>query len=311
MNRKILITGGAGFIGSRVVKRLHDNGEIPIVIKRRTTSTWRIDDIIDRIITYNVEDTKLEDIFGIEQVTAVIHLAAYYKKEHTYDDIDKMIDTNVRFPTKLLELCKIHHVPLFITAGSFFQYDSHDEVLGNGTHTDARDLYAATKNALESLINYYSSNTDVKAFSLVIFTPYGEMDHDDRLVPYIIGQALSGKPAILTSGFQKLNLVYVEDIADAFVKALEVGNADVPHRINIANMESNSIREIVTVIEDLIGYHIDVKWGSRKMADTDASKMTTVDTAASEEILGWTPKFDIYDGMKRTIDYYREKYNES
>ena len=133
------------------------------------------------------------------------------------------------------------------------------------------------------------------------------MDHEWKLIPYLIKQALQKNPVNLSSGFQKLNLVYVEDVAAAFVKAMDlVGrNSFTYHRIDVANGTSYSIRDIVTVIEDIINSNLLVKWNSVTMNETDQDNELIIDTSASETMLNWKPTFGIYEGLRKTIDYYK------
>ena len=312
MNRRVLVTGGTGFIGSRVLNCLLNSGDIPIVIKRNVSDKWRIKKLLDNLVFYNLDELSLESIFENERIDAVINLATYYKKNNSYEDVEKMIEVNIHFPTLLLELCKKYEVPLFVTAGSYFQYSPNYKMIDENNTTMARDLYAATKSALEKIMEYYSSNTDVKAVDLLLFTPYGEMDHKEKVIPYIIKQALSKRPVKLSEGFQKLSPVYVEDVANAFVKALDLAKKDIGDnlRINIPAKESYSIREIVTVVEELLGYHIEAQWGSLGTNRIDQDSDFMADPKKSENILGWREKFDIYEGLRKTIDYYASEVNE-
>jgi nucleoside-diphosphate-sugar epimerase len=156
-------------------------------------------------------------------------------------------------------------------------------------------------------MEYYSSKYNMRTVELILFTPYGEMDHEEKLIPYLIKQALQKNPVNLSSGFQKLNMVYVEDVAAAFVKALDLveRNSFTHHRIDVASARSYSIRDIVTVIEDVIQSNLIVKWNSVKINETDQDDEIIIDTSASEKVLKWKPKFDIYEGLAKTIDYYK------
>jgi len=310
MNRKILVTGGTGFIGSRVVKRLIEVGDIPIVLKRSFSNIWRVKEFIDKVITYDIDKVSIEQVFRKEKIDGVINLAVSYKKYASISDIDELIDVNVKLPVRLLELCKLSNIRLFVTAGSYFQYSHDDSVLSDYRLSAARNLYSASKSALGDIMRYYSKYENVKTAELIIFTPYGEMDHEERLIPHIIKQKLSGNKVNLTQGFQRLNLVYVEDIADAFVKAIDLTDFQEPNLIfNIANKESYSIREIITVMEELFGSRIEVDWGVKKAEELDLSKNYSVDTEQAEKILKWRPRFNIYDGLRNTIAYYRRKYD--
>jgi len=308
MNRRILITGGTGFIGSRVVKKLIDVGDIPIVLKRSFSNVWRIREFIDNVTTYDIDKVSIEEVFRKEKIDAIVNLAVSYKKYASFSDIDELVDVNIKFPVRLLELCKVNNIRLFVTAGSYFQYSHDHSVLSDYRLSSARSLYSATKSALGDIMRYYSKYENVKTAELIIFTPYGEMDREERLIPHIIKQKLSGNKVNLTQGFQRLNLVYVEDIADAFVKAIDLTDFQEPNLIfNIANKESYSIREIVTVMEELFGSRIEVDWSVVKAEELDLSRNYLVDTEQAEKILKWRPRFNIYDGLRNTIVYYGRK----
>ncbi len=311
MNRRILITGGTGFIGSRVVIGLIRNGDTPIVIKRSSSNIWRIESILDKLIFYDIDRVTINDIFEREKIDGVINLATYYKKRDSYEDIEQMIDVNIKFPTKILELCKEKDIRIFITAGSYFQYKENINIYDNKASMNARNLYSATKNALDEIMKYYASHSKLTTINLVLFTPYGEMDHEEKVIPYIIRNALLNKSINLTAGFQKLNLVYVEDVANAFIQALEMleNNTERFLRINIANDNSYSIRDIVTIVENIIGKHLEVNWGDVKTEKMDEDKSIIVDTDTRERVLKWKPKTNIYEGISRTIAYYRRMIN--
>ncbi|MEM0134161.1 MAG: NAD(P)-dependent oxidoreductase [Thermoplasmatales archaeon] len=307
MNRRVLVTGGNGFIGNAVLRRLIEIGDIPIITSRNSSDMWRLNDILSSITIYNIDKEPLSNIFEKEKIDAVVNLAAHYRKRDSYEDIDKMIDTNIKFPTLLLELCNEHDVPIFVTAGSYFQRRNNYNSVHDENSPDARDLYAATKNALGRIMEYYTSTHRIRTVELVLFTPYGEMDHDEKLIPYVVRQALRNSPVKLSQGFQRLNLVYVEDVATAFVDALDLSTLDTATKltIDIANIRSYSIREIVTVIEDLLKIHIKTDWGSFGTDSIDQDNELIIDTSRSLELLKWKPELDIYEGLKRTIEYYK------
>jgi nucleoside-diphosphate-sugar epimerase len=311
MNRKILVTGGNGFIGSHVVRKLLAQGDMPIILTRSSSDMWRLNAIINQVSAFNVDKKPLNEVFKSENLSGVINLVTYYKKQNSFEDIAKMVDSNIKFPSQLLQLCKDNNVPIFITAGSYFQYgvNSFSSIPESAI---PRDLYAATKSALSKIMDYYSSSSSLKVMELILFTPYGEMDHNEKLIPYLIRNILTGKSVNLTGGFQKLNLVYVEDVASAFVNALDSHieeNKSV--HLNVADAKSYSIRDIITVIEEILQKHINVNWNSFTPSEMDKDYTLVVDTKITEMILKWKPQHDIYDGLKRTIDYYGRVLNEN
>ncbi|MCL4480340.1 MAG: NAD(P)-dependent oxidoreductase [Candidatus Thermoplasmatota archaeon] len=311
MNKKILVTGGNGFIGSHVVRKLLAQGDKPVILTRSSSDMWRLKAIINKISVFNIDEMPLNELFKSKNLSGVINLATYYKKQNSFEDIDKMVDSNIKFPSQLLQLCKYYNVPIFITAGSYFQYGVNSF---SCTPESAipRDFYAATKSALSKIMDYYTSSSSLRAMELVLFTPYGEMDHEEKLIPYLIRNTLTGKSVNLTGGFQKLNLVYVEDVASAFVNSLDSHieeNKSV--HLNVASSISYSIRDIITVMEEILQKHINVNWNSFTASEMDKDYLLVVDTKTTEMKLQWKPRYDLYSGLKRTIEYYRGVLNGS
>ncbi|MEM0134258.1 MAG: NAD(P)-dependent oxidoreductase [Thermoplasmatales archaeon] len=304
MTKKVLVTGGNGFIGSHLLVSLLKKDFLPIVYLRKSSRLSRINEILDHIIVYE-NDISLEEIFKKEELNAVINLASYYRKMHTADDINLLIDANISFPTKILDLCEHYNVNKFVTAGTYFQYTNSFYHQSEAVYIP-RDLYASTKSAMDKIMDYYNNNTDVKAMNLVLFTPYGPKDHSEKLIPYLISNGIKKKAVRLSKGFQKINPVYVKDIAEAFVKALRIDLAQdsgVNH-LNIASNKSYSIREIVSIIEELLGYNFEKQWNSVESEKIDIDYYLDIDTSKTEKLLGWKAKTDIYKGLSDTIKYY-------
>ena len=156
-------------------------------------------------------------------------------------------------------------------------------------------------------MDYYSSVHGLLTVDMILFSPYGEMDHKEKLIPYLIKQILDRKPVELSYGFQRLNLLHVDDVARAFVKALDISKTDVSQslRLNLGDKRSYSIREIVTIMEEIMGSHIDVTWGSIPAENIDLNDSLEIDMAETKRYIDWSPEVNIYEGLRRTIDYYQ------
>ncbi len=313
MTRRVLITGGTGFIGSHLVEELVNRKYRPIVLKRSYSNLFRIFKYLNAVDFYDLDKVTLEDIFKREVVEAVVNLAVFYRKEHSYGDIDEMIDTNVKLPTKLLELSRNSGASTFITAGTFFQYNQNVMRIDRETTLLARDFYAATKNALERILEFYGSSSDLRLFEFILFTPYGERDDPKKLIPYIINSALQDRSIDLTQGFQRLYPTYAKDIVSAIIKAVELPDGIRPssYRFNLTGRQSYSIREIVTVLEDILDRKVKVNWGRLNAKKVDALQPFTVDISTSENTLGWTPDTSLEEGLRKTVMYYEGEKNEN
>ncbi len=306
MIKRILVTGGTGFIGSHLIEELVTQGYRPIVLKRSFSNLSRISDYADKVDFYDLDKTPLENVFKEEDIDTIVNLAVSYKKNNNYKDIDEMIDTNVKLPAKLLELGKDSGTKSFITAGTFFQYDQNAPSINQETPLLARNFYAATKNALERLLEFYKSSSDMKVLEFILFTPYGERDCPKKVIPYIIRNALKNKSIDLTAGFQRIYPTYVKDVVSVIVKAFEhqedVGS--VAYRYNVTGGQSYSIREIITILEDVLDRRIKVNWGKVEIGKIDALQPLLVDIFVTQGTFGWAPHTSLEEGLKRTVMYY-------
>ncbi|MGB7969623.1 MAG: NAD-dependent epimerase/dehydratase family protein, partial [Methanobacterium sp.] len=221
MNETVLVTGGTGFIGSHVIEHLLTNGYRVILLKRSFSKTWRIEEFKDKITCYNIDEIELDKIFRKESITAIIHLATYYKKHHTQEDIDPMIRSNILFPVELLENARKFDVKIFINTGTFFEYAYDTLPIHENSYEKPFNFYAITKLAFENILKSYTKKEDIKSITLKIFSPYGPRDNEEKIVPLLINHTIKDKEIKLSHGLQKLDFIYVKDIAEAYISSLK------------------------------------------------------------------------------------------
>jgi len=308
MIKTVLLTGGTGFIGSFILEKLLDNKIKVILLKLSSSNTWRIDHILSSIKNYNLDEVNLDSIFNENKPDAIIHLATFYKKQHITQDIDSMISANITLPLKLLDFAKDYQVKYFINTGTFFEYLSNGKpIKENKTKRYPFNLYALTKICFEDMLKYHSEIYNIKTVTLKIFSPFGPRDHENKLIPSIIINSLKNKEVKLTQGLQKLDFIYVKDIAEAYIKCLKRINS-LENNFEILNIGSGvslSIREIVSIIEKILGHSIKKIWGE---STTDNLKTIKSDSRKAYRMIGWSPKYNIIDGLQETLEYYRGRY---
>jgi len=299
--KTILLTGATGFIGSHMLEALLGSGYGVIILKREFSNTWRIEHLKSRFISYDIERVALKDIFKIHSVDVVIHLATLYRKFDDHGvDVREMLMSNVSFPAELLELATRNNVSGFLNTGTFFEYDCSKLPVNESAVIKPFNFYAKTKVAFESILATYSKQLNIKTFRL--FSPYGEKDND-KLIPMIIRKALMNERIELSDGLQKLDFIYVGDIVDAYLKALDsIEEGQVNYRsYNIGSGVGISIREVVSIVEQQLGKTIDKVWKEPSVVDAPAV-FADVSRAAIE--LGWNSNISIHEGIEKTIKYY-------
>ncbi|MBL7005152.1 MAG: NAD(P)-dependent oxidoreductase [Gammaproteobacteria bacterium] len=301
----ILLTGATGFLGSHILDKLVENGYNVAILKRSWSDTWRIDCLIDQIKIFNLDLISLEEIFQSIKPEYVIHLATLYSKFDSGADMDNMYKSNVSFPADLLEIGAKYGLKGFINTGTFFEYDCTQQPINENNPIKPFNLYAQTKLDFELILKSYSEKMNINTFR--IFSPYGERDNN-KLIPMLIQKALSKQTIQLSDGMQKLDFIYALDVADAYIGALKVmllkENLSSYNVYNLGSGIPISVREVVSVVEQNLGEHVDVVWGDPSTVDIP---IAYADLSKIKKELSWFPSYSIHQGMANTIEYYRNK----
>lgn len=309
---KILITGGTGFIGSHLVHKLINLNYEIILLKRPTTNIWRIKDIIDKCRVYNLEKFDiLDQIFEKNDIEMVIHFATkYIKYEKNTNDIEEIIDTNIKLPSIILEKAIKNKVKYFINTGTCFEYKRLKKKLTETDPTEPFNFYSASKLAFEDFLKYYSYTNKIKSVTLRLFYPYGEKDNDYKLIPLVIKSLIENKELKLTSGEQKLDFTYVHDIVEAYIKAISFLSKSKKH-YNVFNIGSGNAHTVKEIIKILQKYHKEkgkIKLGRLSYPENEIMYLEANNLLAKQK-LNWIPKFSIERGLKKTYNFYIKNFN--
>lgn len=300
----VLITGGTGFIGSHLVDALVKDEYKVIVLKRSTSSLWRLQSSRERIQFIDIDKVTIPQIFQSNKVEIVVHLATHYKKNDCLSSEKELIEANVVFPEILVREAIKYGVKGFINTGTFFEYDCGQQPISEASNIKPFNFYAKTKILFEEKLKKYESNLCIN--TLKIFTPFGERDNP-KLITTIIQNGLKNKPIELSNGFQKLDLIYIKDVVDSYIKSIErmisVNYYPEYENFNIGSGEPLSIRDVVSLTEEVLGYRLNVSWGSKK---NNEIKIAYADIKKAHKFLGWKPCYTVKKGLSN-YRYYLEK----
>lgn len=244
-------------------------------------------------------------MFNQYSIKGILHLATYYIKNHQSEDIYNMMNSNITFPTNLLENAIDNNVKYFINTGSFAEYSLNNIPITEKSKISPNNLYASTKVSFEEILKFYNNNYGIKASTLKLFTPYGPKDDENKIVPYIITNAIKNNKITIRSTSKKLDFVFVQDIINAFIKCMNsIKKFDSYESFNIASGSSYSNKEVYDIIESILGVqNVEFLESDTRPVETDISKINN--------FLNWEPEYNIEDGLKRTIDYYNLKYGKN
>ena len=304
---KVVVTGGAGFIGSHIVKILLDKGHEVRVIDNLSRGFQNLVD--------PRADFKNEDLKNQKEVTdllkgyeSIIHLGNYIVVPESTKDPITYTENNVVGTVKLLEAMKDAGVKKIIFSSSATVYGEpknlplkEDDPIGLQT-----SQYGASKVAMEVFIGAYHSLYNFDTIILRYFNPYGPNElhePETHAIPNFIKAVLKGEPLPLYwEGEQIRDFIYVEDLAEAHVDVLNIPGFEV---FNVGTGVGAKVKDVVNTIFKIVGYEVPIKDLGKRPGDTTATY------ASSEKLkreVGWTPKNDLEAGLKKTIQFFKEKY---
>ena len=300
---KVLVTGANGFIGSHLLDLLLQKDFDVTIIKRSTSDTHRIEQHLTSIKIFDIDKITLEEIFSRSKFNTVIHLATSYIKKDAEANLKKMYAFNVDFAKKLLNLSMENKVQKFINTSSYFQYSPDTLPMTESNKHVPFNEYAKTKTIFQQYLQKFAAHMNI--YDFILFSPYGPRDND-KLVMHVIKKALNKETIHLSEGLQKMDLVYVKDIVDAYLKAVRVApkSNGCYNDINLAGGKPISIREIVSLIEEIEKITIEKKWGAPALDDYP---LIFGDVSKAKEIINWEPSTNIKQGLSETIQYCKSQ----
>lgn len=303
---KILITGGAGFIGSHVADLLIEAGHAVVIVD--DLSNGKEENINSRAAFYPVSilDKALCDIFSREGIEVVVHHAAQISVRESVKDPLHDMEINIKGSLAVLEQCITHSVKKFIfasTGGAL--YGEQDYFPADENHpTRPLSPYAIAKLSTEKYLSFYHNTHKLHYVTLRYANVYGPRQdpHGEAGVVAIFSQRmLHGKqPTINGDGNQTRDFVYVHDVARANLLALQTGFTGA---LNIATGIETSINTVFRETRNLISPNMPEVHGPPMPGEQLRSVLSH---AKAKNILGWEPTVPLLEGLKHTVSFFRQ-----
>lgn len=287
----IMVTGATGFIGSHLIYELINNEYNVAILCRKESKIDNFKNIINKIKVYKVDDNIDKIIMALNQFkpNCIVHLAAVFKSEHEKEDIDNFIDTNIKYPTKILEAMKQCGIKKFINTSTAWQHYNNEDY-------NPVCLYAATKESFEKIIDYYAKGVKFKCISLELFDSYGDNDTRGKLISILKDFSINNKTLKMTEGESKIDLTHVNDIVYGFIKAIEFLN-DIEYgehrKYAICTGRVLTLKEVIEIFEEKTGYKLNVEWGARHYREREIMKPWD----RYEILPNWKSKITFEDGV--------------
>ena len=307
--KRILVTGGAGFLGSHLIDRLLAQGHEVLCIDNLFTGTKRN---IDHLVGHPRFEFMRHDVcFPLfVEVDEIYNLACPASPIHYQHDPVATTKTNVHGAINMLGLakrlkCKVLQASTSEVYGDPFQHPQTEAYWGNVNPIGERSCYDEGKRCAETLFFDYHRQHGVKIKVMRIFNTYGPRMHpnDGRVVSNFITQALLGKDITLYgNGDQTRSFCYVDDLLAGMMALMDTGD-DIQGPINIGNPNEFTIRELAESVISLTGSKSQLSF---KPLPSDDPKQRQPDITKARAILRWEPTVQLQGGLKRTIAYFDE-----
>ena len=308
---RYLITGGAGFIGSNLVNYLIDLSEKIIVVDNLITGNLENLENYSNSTKFEFYSHDIQNHFEInENVDYVIHLASC-ASPYAYSNYPiNTLKSGSIGTINALGLAKKHNAKFFLASTSEIYGDpeispQHEEYWGNVNTLGPRSMYDESKRFAESATQAYITSHGLKANIARIFNTYGPnmVFNDGRVVTNFIYQAINDKDiTIYGDGTQTRSFSYIDDTINGIVKILNYKSPDV---FNIGNDEEVTIKDLAKKIILLTGSKSKIKFLDLPQDDP---KQRKPDLSKAEKLLDYTPSITLDDGLKKTIEWFLERY---
>jgi UDP-glucose 4-epimerase len=311
---RIVVTGGAGFIGSNLVDALLEEGHSVTVVDN--LSTGRFDNLVNvkdaakenrfSFLHTDIRDDSLTAAFKGKEQDAVIHLAAQPDVRASVRNPVFDAEVNVLGTINVLKMAADSGVKRFINTSS--GGCAYGEPASLPVSEDAPRLpdspYGVSKNVAEEYIRYYERVRGISCCTLALANVYGPRQNafgEAGVVAIFIGRILAGEGCVIFGdGEQTRDFVFVEDIVDAYRAALTKGDGEF---LNIGTGIETSVNELYKAIADIMDHDLAATYEAPRDGELDH---IALDAGKAEKLLGWKPRTSLEKGLNRTVDWYRQ-----
>ncbi len=291
---KILVTGSTGYVGRTLIPTLlsqkHQileltrNLEVSNKLFGKETSKYLVD----------ANQEELKNAIQLFMPDAVVHLAAYITSDDSYTSLINLIETNILYFCRILDSVKDLHIKIFINTGTFAEYANGD------FNMVPAYLYAASKSASHSLLDYYARTYNFKQIKVVPFSIYGGDSKSKKALDIIYDSLNSQNPTHLSPGNQILDFIHIDDVIGFY--QLLINNHNMIKNgstFQLGTGKGYSLRHLASLMEEVSGGKTNIIWGGIPYRKTDI--MYAVAERFDYEQLGWRPSIDLREGLKRYI----------
>ena len=284
----ILMTGVTGYLGSRIASRCCSDGHQVVALKRKTSSLEKVKNIEKDLVFFDVEDIDYSWLFSKFHFDLVLHCSTCYG--HNKESISEMLESNIVFPTKILDAAINAKVPFFINTDTAISSDVN--------------AYALSKKQFRNWGIHYSDNKEITFINIILEHFYGPFDSDVKFLTRTIHKMQSNvSPLEFTDGWQCRDFIYIEDVIEAYMiifKHLSEMENIYFKDIDVGSGRAIPIRELVKLSKQLTKSSSEITFGSLPYRNNEVMFSCADISFLLKE--GWRPTVKLQEGINKIIN---------
>ena len=281
----VLLTGATGFLGSHLLKTLVNKGYKVVVLKRSTSDMWRLKGFENAFKSYDIDRVPFQTAFEEQSIDIVIHTACVYGRKG--ESIQKILETNLMLGIELLNTAINFNTRTFFNTGTLLDRQIN--------------AYALSKNQFEEWLQVASDK--IQVINLKLEHMFGEQDGNDKFTTWILSQFKENKTEVnLTSGVQKRDFIYIDDIVSAYTTCLDnISILKSFNDIDVATGRLTSIRDFIELIKDsyekITNKKLSTSLNFGALPDREGELMEPKIDVGVLHSLGWQPKRSLEENV--------------
>jgi len=317
-NKKVIVTGAGGFIGSHLTERLVGLGaEVSAFVRYNSRNDWGMIELFPEetkekinVITGDIKDSDATR-WAAKNIDIIFHLAALIPIPYSYIHPRESIETNVIGTLNVLMAAKENNVERIIHTSTSETYGTAQYVPIDEKHPlQGQSPYAASKIGADKIAESFYLSYGLPVATIRPFNTYGPRQSARAVIPTIITQALTKNEIYIGSRHPTRDLTYVSDTVEGFIKLAEANNKVLGEVINIGSNFEISIGDLAEKIVSLIDKKIEIKYDEFRVRPKKSEvERLWVDNRKAKKLINWEPKVSLDEGLKKTIKWISENIN--
>lgn len=304
-NKIVVMTGGGGFIGANLTRRLLDLDYEVHMLWKKSSDPRRLADIKNEINFHTVDIlnlTHLKSLLTKINPSVIFHLATH-SSYRNQEDVREIFEVGVMGTLNLLLATKDIPYKTFVNTGSSSEYGFKKEPMKESDLLEPISFYAAAKSGQTLLCQTFSYQYKKPIVTIRPFSVYGPYEQKDRFVSTIVRSLINKKTINLTGGKQRRDFIYIDDLVDLYLKTIEKGSKLSGKILNAGTGHEYTNDEVVNALFKITKQKTKIEKGKFPKRLWDTSHWVA-NISKTKKLLGWKPKFSLEKGLKANYDWF-------